>query len=124
MQFDDAFQGHIQPFSGGWRQCATSVKRSVSQLTSGARQTYIGVASDGDYGCQEHWNNMLKGRGYQAIATIYHTESENFREQMKQEMLDFYGTQADCDGLLDNKIGDAWTGGIGDPPYTLYVAWC
>ena len=85
-------------------------------------QTYIGVASNGDAGLEAHWQG-LGPQGYRAIATIYHTNSENFREEMKQEMLDFYGTQADCDGLLDNRRPDAYAGGISNPPYTLYVAW-
>ncbi len=114
--FDDAFRHDIDPFSGGWRVAAPSVKRSISQLTRDASKFWIGIASNGDEGCRTRWNAKYKGLGMKSIATVYRTDSDDFRRDMEDELIDFY--KEHCDNIARGGGGPR-----GTPPYTVYVAW-
>ena len=40
--FGEAFRMDIHPYSGGWRDQSSSVKRRISQLTKDAKRRWIG----------------------------------------------------------------------------------
>ena len=93
-----------------------TVRRSISALTRDARKIWIGIASNGDEGCRDRWNQKYKGLGMRHMAAIYTTSSERFRRNMEDDLIEFYGD------LVENMVGGGG-GPDGTPPFTVYVAW-
>ena len=77
---------------------------------------WVGVASNGEKGCRDHWNAKYKTlHPMQWMARVYETESEDFRNKMEAYLIEFYKDHS------ENKIGGNG-GGAGTPPYSVYIA--
>ena len=77
---------------------------------------WVGIASQGKLGMQGRWNSKYKKLGMSKMAVLYQTSSDEFRKKLETELTRFYGDK------LDN-INAGGGGGIGTPPYVVYVAW-
>ena len=114
--FDVAYNKAILPTTGGYVQMSEEVKRRCSALTRGSTAMWVGIASQGEQGMRGRWNSKYKALGLNRIVAIYETSSDSFRKGMEKELTRFYG------GILDN-VNAGGGGGIGSPPYFVYVAW-
>jgi hypothetical protein len=117
VDFNTAYRSDIDPFAGGWRLCASSVRRSISQLTSKQqRGMWVGIASNDVDGVRGRWNDKYKARGMERVAIVYKTSSDRFRKVMERDLTEYYGDR------LDN-VNKGGGGRSGTPPYVVYVAW-
>ena len=116
VPFAHAFREDIIPFSGGWIACSESAKRSIAGLTRGGRPFWVGIASRGESGVRNRWNQKYKALGMKSIAIIYTTSSDKFRKAMEAELCEFF------EGHTDNLVRGGG-GPRGTSPYAVYVAW-
>jgi hypothetical protein len=115
-RFDDAFRDDVEYITGGWRVSADDVRRKVDRLTKDARAMWVGIASSGDDGVRARWNGKYKALGMTSIAVVYSTDSDHFRREIERDLVDEFGDRC------DNRTGGGG-GGVGVPPYSVYVAW-
>lgn len=118
--FDDALRADVHPETGGWKESSTAVRKKISQLTSGSKGMWIGIASNGTDGARGRWNVKYKDHHMRHMAIVYHTSSDHFRKEMEADLVGFYGLKPK--GYLDN-VNEGGGGGHGSAPYVVYVAW-
>jgi len=115
VDFDHAFCANIRPFTGGYMEVQTPLRRRISALTRNAMGFWVGVASNGEKGCRDHWNAKYKTlHPMQWMARVYETESEDFRNKMEAYLIEFYKEHS------ENKIrGTGEERALHHTPYTL-----
>eukprot|EP01039_Chlorochromonas_danica_P002208 gene2208-2411_t len=110
IDFSTAYRSDIEQCSGGWIDQSETVKRKISALTREYNSMWIGIASDGETGLRERWNQKYKRLNMKHIVAVYVTESDSFRKKMEALLIEFYRDH------VDNERGGGG-GPIGSPPY-------
>ena len=116
VSFADAYRRDVFPATGGYLDAQEEVKRKISALTRNATGFWIGIASETELGMEARWNQKYKPRGFNQIALVYKTDSDNFRKQIEAELIRFYADH------VHNEIGGGG-GSAGTPPYAVYIVW-
>ena len=117
-EFVHAYRSGVDPYSGGYQQASTKVKKCISALTRDGKATgmWIGYTSSGEAGLKGRWNAKYKLIGMQHIAMVYVSDSIDFARNMEVLLIDFYVDHVD-------NLNAGGGGPVGQPPYVVYVAW-
>jgi hypothetical protein len=106
--------------TGGHVQSYDHVVRSIAQQTRSDRDVkefVVGIASNGEKGLADRFNNKYKAMGYDEIKPVYQTSSDYNRKQMESKLVAHF----DDHPKNENRVGGGG-GPHGSGTMTVYVA--
>eukprot|EP01122_Echinamoeba_exundans_P010601 TRINITY_DN3_c0_g1_i2.p1 TRINITY_DN3_c0_g1~~TRINITY_DN3_c0_g1_i2.p1 ORF type:complete len:224 (-),score=34.94 TRINITY_DN3_c0_g1_i2:120-791(-) len=106
--------------TGGYHDVRESVLRSVAQQVrsdSNVKEFYIGIASSGEQGLADRFNNKYKDLGYHEITPVYTTSSDTFRKGMEAQLVDHFDSHSKCANAVAGGGGP-----VGSGDMSVYVA--
>lgn len=117
--FDDAFDYHHEPVTGGYIQVQPDVIDDIKELTQFRKgKFWIGKTSGGEDGCRERWSQKYKPDGMNKMAIVYESSSQDNALNLKEDMVDRFWSK------IKNKNKGGGGGWAEDyPPYVVYIAW-
>ena len=118
MDFSTFNAEKLEPVTGGWSVALPDVRYNLRRYTEKAKRgdIWVGIASDGERGCEARWNDKYKPLGMNHMVILYTTLSDSFRKETEKSLVELIG------GDLAN-VNNGGGGPTGSPPYVVYCAW-
>ncbi|KAL9643110.1 hypothetical protein ABK040_003910 [Willaertia magna] len=121
--FDDAYREDYKSKTGHLTNTMyTGVKRSVSQFLNknGATKFVIGLATNGQEGCKELWENTFQTETYKQMIPLYKTNSTLYGNELVKNLVEDFK-----EGYGNSKMDDIKVGSISksESPFIVYLCW-
>lgn len=84
----------------------------------GVARFFIGIASNGDQGVRNRWNEKYRKRGYSEMCIVYSTSSDDHRKQIEKALVTALWDME----RLDNEIGGGGGPASQNNQYSVYLA--